>query len=322
MVIMGGSDPQELTARVLQALSSGRLEDLEVTVVVGGSNPHLEKLQNLAAQSELKISVRQDVSNMAELMASADVAISAAGSTCWELCLLGLPALLVDVAANQTALAKELDRRGCAIHIGDRAVTARTIADQLKSLSGSYELRQSLSRRCRELVDGRGASRVADILLGREIRLRRVREEDRRLLWEWANDRDVRAASFSSDSIAWETHVAWFADKVTSSESLLFIAEDKAGTPFGQIRFDLTKNGGADLNLSLVREKRGCGLAVPLIRAGVRELFSSTECKRVHAFVKPENIASARAFEKAGFLRVGNEIVRAHDAIRFDLERK
>ena len=317
LVMMGGSDSENLTARVIQALALAGLEDVGTTVVVGGSNPHFVMLQNLAAQSGQKITLRRDVSNMAEPMAAADVAISAAGSTCWELCLLGLPALLVDVADNQSELAKELDRRGCAIRVGDRTVSLERIAEQLKRLGGSQELRQSLSQRSRELVDGDGAMRVVSVLRGTEgMRLRRARADDIRLLWEWANDPEVRAASFSSAPIPWETHVVWFAEKVGQNRSLLFIAEDEEGIAFGQIRFDL-KGGEAELNLSLAKEKRGIGLAVPLIEAGVREVLAGTECERVHAFVKPQNAASARAFEKAGFVRVGMEQVRENSAVHF-----
>jgi UDP-2,4-diacetamido-2,4,6-trideoxy-beta-L-altropyranose hydrolase len=317
LVMMGGSDPENLTARVMQALPWAELEDVETTVVIGGSNPHFAMLQNLAARSGQKITLRRDVSNVAEPMAAADVAISAAGSTCWELCLLGIPALLVDVADNQSELARELDRRGCAVHMGDRTVSVEKIAVQLKRLVGSRELRQSLSQGSRELVDGDGAMRVVSVLRGTEgMRLRRARADDIRLLWEWANDPEVRAASFSSAPIPWETHVAWFAEKVGQNRSLLFIAENEQGIAFGQIRFDL-KGGEAELNLSLAKEKRGIGLAVPLIEAGVREVLAGTECERVHAFVKPQNAASARAFEKAGFVRVGVEQVRENSAVHF-----
>jgi UDP-2,4-diacetamido-2,4,6-trideoxy-beta-L-altropyranose hydrolase len=317
LVMMGGSDPENLTARVIQALALAELEDVETTVVIGGSNPHFAMLQNLAGQFGQKVTLRRDVSNMAEPMAAADVAISAAGSTCWELCLLGLPALLVDVADNQTELARELDRRGCAVHMGDRAVSIEKIAEQLKRLVRSQELRQSLSQRSRELVDGGGAMRVVSLLRGAEgVRLRRARADDIRLLWDWANDPEVRAASFSSAPIPWETHLAWFAEKVGQNRSLLFIAENEDGLAFGQIRFDL-KGGEAELNLSLAKEKRGIGLAVPLIEAGVRELLAGTECERVHAFVKPQNTASARAFEKAGFVRVAVEQVRENSAVHF-----
>jgi RimJ/RimL family protein N-acetyltransferase len=76
------------------------------------------------------------------------------------------------------------------------------------------------------------------------------------------------------------------------------------------------------LNLSLAKEKRGLGLAVPLIEAGVREVLASTNCENVHAFVKPQNAASGRAFEKAGFVRAGVEQIRGNTAVHFVWERK
>lgn len=158
LVMMGGSDPENITARVISALQG--FHDLEITVVVGGSNPHLPELEQLVARSGQTITLREDVSNMPELMAEADLALSAAGSTTWELCLMGLPAMLIDVAANQTALARELDRTGCAVHVGDRTITASAVAQQLHDVLGSREQRQLLSRRCRTLVDGCGTDRV------------------------------------------------------------------------------------------------------------------------------------------------------------------
>ena len=47
----------------------------------------------------------------------ADVAVSAAGTTCWEMCLLGLPAILIGLAPNQRPVAQELDRRGVAVYL-------------------------------------------------------------------------------------------------------------------------------------------------------------------------------------------------------------
>ena len=274
LVMMGGSDPENVTARVIQALGLAGLNDMETTVVVGGSNLNLERLESLVAQARPRITVRSDVSNVAELMAAADVAISAAGSTCWELCAMGLPSLLIDIADNQTNLAKELDQRGCAIRVGDRTVSPERIADRFKQLVGSYDIRRSLSQRSHELVDGGGAMRVVSVLRGAEgITLRCARAEDVRLLWELANDPQVRAASFSSDPIPWETHVEWFAEKSQSSKSLLLIAEHRGGNPIGQIRFDLNGNE-AELNISLVKENRGMGLAVPMIKEGLREVFS------------------------------------------------
>ncbi len=315
LVTMGGSDPEGLTARAVEALGLAGTKGLDVTVMIGGSNPHFDLLQSMAAKQCAKIRVRHDISDVAEVMAVADVAIAAAGSTCWELSLLGLPALLIDVAANQTALAQELHRRECAIHVGDRNVSARKIADEFSRLVSSLELRQSLSHRSRALVDGKGAARVVSSLRNdKSVRLRRVRADDIHLLWKWANDPEVREASFSAASIPWEAHVAWFQEKFGSS--FMLVCENEQGVPFAQVRFDL--NGSeAELNISISKEKRGCGLAVPVIEAAVRELFANNDCKRVHAFVKRGNEPSARAFKRAGFVPMGVKEVRGNTALHF-----
>jgi UDP-2,4-diacetamido-2,4,6-trideoxy-beta-L-altropyranose hydrolase len=321
LVMMGGSDPKNLTARVMDALKLARIQDLEATVVAGGSNPHFTMLESAATKSGQAITVKRDVTNVAELMAAADVVISAAGSTCWELCLLGLPALLLDVAANQSAIARELNKRGCAIHVGDGTVTAEKIAHHLERLLHSHDIRRSLSQRARALVDGNGARRAASVLRGGAgLWLRRAQGEDGRLLWEWANDPEVRAAAFSSDLISWETHVAWLAEKLGDRRSLIFIAEDEEATPVGQIRFDGRPDGDWEVDVSIARAMRGRGLASMLIMRGIRTIRKEAHVARVHAFVKPANAASLRAFEKANFTRKGTEQVRGNAAIHLVYE--
>jgi len=326
LVMMGGSDSENLTARVIEALALARFENVETTVVVGGSNPHRATLEKSAARSGLKITMRNNVSNVAELMAAADVGISAAGSTCWELCLLGLPALVIDVAANQTAVAKELDDGGCAIHVGNQKVGAERIAEELRRVLGSQELRRSLAQKSRELVDGDGARRVVATLRGTDpggstgtgggLRFRRARAEDNRLLWEWANDAKVRASSFSPEPIPWESHVQWLARKLSHDQTLMLIAEED-GVPCGQIRFDARPDGDWEVDLSVAKAMRGRGLGARLIEFGVRALLREHCNARVHAFVKPANAASARAFEDVGFERVGEEEIRGNRAIHF-----
>jgi UDP-2,4-diacetamido-2,4,6-trideoxy-beta-L-altropyranose hydrolase len=180
LVMMGGSDQANVTATVIEGLRRAAIAELDVTVLVGGSNPHFSELHALAASSGLKIQLLRDASNVGEIMAAADIAISAAGSTCWELCLLGLPSLLIDVADNQSEVAKALHQRGCAVHIGDHAVSAEIVSKKLKWLAENHELRQSLARRSRELVDGKGATRVISILRGASsLQLRHAHDEDR-----------------------------------------------------------------------------------------------------------------------------------------------
>src|SRR5215472_2343913 len=105
LVTMGGSDPENLTLRAIEALELINVDRLEAVVVVGGSNLHASSLRAAVAKSHKNIRLLTDVSNMSESMKWAEVAVSAAGSTRWEMCFFGLPAVLIDFAPNQTPVA-------------------------------------------------------------------------------------------------------------------------------------------------------------------------------------------------------------------------
>ena len=170
LVTLGGSDPEDVTSRVLQAVDEVQDQRLEVVVIAGGSNPHLASLHRHISQAQHDVRLVKNAENMAELMAWADVAVSAAGATCWEMCLLGLPAVVVDLAPNQVPIARELHRRGIAIYAGSaNALSPSAIAGPLCEILRSVERRSTMSRMGRELVDGNGAARVAALLRGAEI---------------------------------------------------------------------------------------------------------------------------------------------------------
>jgi UDP-2,4-diacetamido-2,4,6-trideoxy-beta-L-altropyranose hydrolase len=163
LVTMGGSDPGNVTATVIGALHqlSDVMSNTEVTVVVGGSNPHFESLQRSASLGGGRFRLLKSVANMPELMAQADVAVAGAGTTCWEMCLLQLPLVLIDLADNQRAIARGLDALGAAVHLGTAGtVTEQQIAKRVTSLLASEAERAALSQRCGKLVDGRGSERV------------------------------------------------------------------------------------------------------------------------------------------------------------------
>lgn len=316
LVTMGGSDPENFTEHAIEALNLIEHDSLEATIVIGGSNARSEVFTRIAAGTGKRIALLRDISNMAELMAGADVAVSAAGTTCWEICLMGLPAFLVDLAENQSRIARELDRRGCAIHLG-REVSSEKLAGQIESLLRSRDKRQGMSARGRELVDGEGASRVVSDLRSGWFRLRRAQENDSRLFWEWANDSDVRAAAFSSTPIPWEEHECWFKNKMSDPDCCILVGEDGQGRAIGQFRVDWRSREEGEIDVSVSRESRGAGYGKALIEMGVSQSFAERGAARLHAFVKLENQASRRAFELAGFGSLGEEQVNGHAVIHY-----
>jgi len=170
LVTMGGSDPDNFTGKAVDGLRAMKVEimkaEIKIRVLAGGSNPHMAALEEIRAGGENSIELVRDASNMPEQMGWADLAVAGAGSTCLEMCFMGLPALLIDLAENQTPIANEFARRGTAYHLGNsKTVTPDRIGEETRRLLDSAAERSAMSRRGRELVDGAGAGRVARELL-------------------------------------------------------------------------------------------------------------------------------------------------------------
>lgn len=171
LVTLGGSDPDNVTGKVLDALSQEKNKELECVVVVGGSNAHLESLRAAICHPPSAIRLVVDATNMPELMAWADVAVAAGGTTSWELAFMGLPAIVLVLAQNQRENAERLGKIGATLNLGLHAeVSAKQIAKALRLLLEDCPSRAAMSERGQELVDGRGADRVIATVAKNETR--------------------------------------------------------------------------------------------------------------------------------------------------------
>lgn len=321
LVTLGGSDPDNVTLKLIEALDQVQVNLLEVVVVVGSSNPHMASLQQAVQRSPHALRVEQNVTDISELMAWAEVLLSAGGSTCWEIAFMGKPALILSIADNQIAVAAGLEQAHAAINIGHHAtLTTEVVAKLLMDLLVSPEKRSSLAHQGRRLVDGRGASRVVDLMNNRGLRLRPVQAEDSRLIWAWANDPAARLQSFSSESIRWEQHQAWFEARMSDPLTRFYVAVDAHDRPIGQIRFQLEAES-ATVSVSLGPEQRGKGYGAALIRLGSQQIWSETSVMRIHAYIKQDNHASLRVFTDAEYVNAGTNIIQGNPALQYILTR-
>lgn len=319
LVTLGGGDFDNVTLKVIQALQLLEVPDLEAVVVVGGSNPHYETLR-AAVTSTPWIQLVRNVTTMPDLMAWADVAISAAGSTCWELALMGLPALLIVLAENQRPIATGMAQAHAAFNLGEHStLTAAHIAKTLSGAISQASQRKTFSQHSRALIDGQGSQRIANFLQ-RKLSLRPAQATDSALIWGWSNDAVTRAASFTATPILWETHLAWFAERLSDPHCRFYLALDASGAPVGQIRYQL-EGEAATVSVSVAPERRGNGCGTALIQAGTQQLFADTPVKHIHAYIKPENIASTLAFQRAGFEEVEATFMKGVQARHLVCER-
>lgn len=165
LVTLGGSDPNNVTLKVIHALQQTQIDGLEAVVVVGGSNPHHEALKSAVRDSRVPIRLKSNVTNMPELMAWADVAVSAGGSTCWELAFMGLLNLVLILAENQQPIAEGLDDAEVAMNLGwYTSVSTSEITQAMVQLSKDSVTRSDMAQHGRELVNGGGSFRVITAL--------------------------------------------------------------------------------------------------------------------------------------------------------------
>lgn len=159
-ISMGGVDLLNSTGQALAAVRQSRLDkECRVTIVMGGRAPGLKVVEEAAQQFPWPIDVKVDVSNMAELMTQADLAIGAAGGSAWERCCLGLPSLLVVLADNQRNGALALARAGAARLIGDASNIETQIPSAIDAMQNGATLAE-MAVRAGAVTDGQGVERV------------------------------------------------------------------------------------------------------------------------------------------------------------------
>lgn len=160
MVTMGGGDPDNMTAKVVAALRSIDDAQMRVRIVIGPVFPGRLLLAE-AIEGDDRFLILPFCDDMPGLMEWADLAVSAAGSTCWELLYMGVPFVLVALAENQRGLADELGRRNLAVNLGWHAQTDEFLVQRsVESLRADPTRRRLMSYGGRNLVDGNGARLV------------------------------------------------------------------------------------------------------------------------------------------------------------------
>jgi UDP-2,4-diacetamido-2,4,6-trideoxy-beta-L-altropyranose hydrolase len=306
LVFFGGVDPANLTGQALEALMDPALAHLAVDVVLGLQSPHHQAVGELAARRP-HTTLHSPLPSLAGLIARADLSIGAGGSTTWERACLGLPSLVVAIAANQLPFAQALDQAGHLQLLGDAATVT---VDQIRSALRAQIALPFHGAAGSDLTDGWGASRLATAMLGAQgaINLRQATVGDEALLLRWANDPQVRANSFSPEPIAAADHHDWFQKGLANPNRLLLIATATDGCPIGQIRFDRQPAGAeglaseATVDLSLDRCARGHGLAAELVLLGLQAMDQRWgPATDAVAEVLPSNTASDACFARAGF---------------------
>ena len=345
LVNLGGVDNDNITLTILQSLQGiAQIKDYSVTVVMGKTAPHIDSVQDFANKANFACEVIVNAHNMAQLMANADLAIGAAGSTTWERCCLGLPMLLIVLADNQTVIAEALAQNNVVKVVSDIAKLDAQLPTLLDELSKNYK---TYSQKSAQLVDGHGSTRVANWLEFTQqfqtYSIRQATDADTQLVWQWRNHPDVRQWMFGQEEIALADHKRWFGRQLDSRNVYLriFRVNDE---PMGFINvtqstvdnyqtLQPSKASAAKSNEKTASwgfylspdSPKGQGLGFALGVLAISQIFNTTDIGKITAQVLAYNTASLALHRKLGFSEIG--VLKQHfgvgdkqfDVVAFEL---
>lgn len=169
LITTGGTDPFNVTLNLLNiCLKNQKLSLYSYHVIVGSMNLYEEQLRQL---SDLypNVILHKNVKNMGDYMRKCEMAVSAGGTTLFELCACAAPTVCFSFADNQTEFAKQMGEHQIMLYAGDaryQKAIEQDICNKLLMFSEDDALREKYSRNMSQLVDGRGCERIAERVCG------------------------------------------------------------------------------------------------------------------------------------------------------------
>ncbi len=325
LVTLGGSDPDNVTLKVVRALKQLDIEAVEAKIVVGPASLYLSSVREEVEKGRYPGSISLiHNADMPDLMNWADIALCGGGITCLELVFMGVPCLVFTLAENQKNIGAGLQAAGAAIDLGwPEQIDVGRLAKDIKKLMMNSDLQKKMSTAAENLVDGQGAQRVAFLMawLSQEkdaqgVNIREARLEDCEQIWLLSNSTGVRENSFNPEPIELESHITWYEKKLASAD-VAFYVSDLQGVLGGQVRYDKIKDA-AEISFSVAPAFRGRGMGKTLIRDTIGQACERLNVGRVFGLVREFNHASIHTFLGSGFQRVCEQEINNCKCIRFE----
>lgn len=165
LITTGGGDSDNIAGKIFQKIYDDRYD---YHLITGRFNPHLKELEQLASACR-NLHIYHDVENMAELMCRCDIAVTAGGTTIYELAAIGVPFVCFSYAENQELLTNYIGQHDIAGFAGAYHKNPQQTLEKMKKIvnemAESKEKRGVCHDREKQLIDGRGAERLAREML-------------------------------------------------------------------------------------------------------------------------------------------------------------
>ena len=296
-VFFGGIDAAGMTLRTIQILKD--YPYIHAHIVSSEHCADWQRLSDICAEAPY-FTLYKNVDNMAQLMASCDVAIGAGGTTQWERACIGIPSLVVSIADNQTHICQDTAETGYCYYAGKcQDMSQETYSIMLESFILNPYLRKNIFNITKKIKFS--ASFVSCFFYSNNIvNIRHATKNDAENLFYWRNHANNRIHSHSSQEFSMQNHLEWFESVINNKNQHLYIVSDNH-KDIGVVRFD-EKDTHNLVSIYLVPDthKKGYGKMV-LKTAEDYFALSVKNNKPFYAEILSNNKSSIKLFENLGY---------------------
>ena len=301
LIYFGGSDRDNASEQVVDAIIRHHIEGCVIELVVGSGNNRLEVLKEKYRQNP-GVHVHSSLGTLAGLVRQCDIAIGAGGVSAFERAAAALPTFLFSLSENQISVCRDLDARGLAKYAGNfdkfnSEIFAAQFSEYLEALPEFVGFSDTPN-----VIDCLGAKRLAELIYPSQqesLKIRQAAELDLSTYFSWVNDPLVRGNSLNSNRVTFHSHREWFIESLTNPDVLMLVFELDS-LPVAQVRFTM-EEGNWNINYSLDEVVRGRGWGKFVVQSAVTWLRLNRDSRPITAVVKSTNLASLGALTASGF---------------------
>ncbi|MFS4446108.1 UDP-2,4-diacetamido-2,4,6-trideoxy-beta-L-altropyranose hydrolase [Maribacter sp. 2307UL18-2] len=318
-VCFGGADMLNLSAKVTKGLLATSFTNT-IHIVLGEAYKHNE-IFDLVRHPGKKVHIHRNLSEveLINVMSSCNFAIVPTSTIFYELCCVKMPILAGYFVENQKLIYEAMAKEEVILEGGDFAQYSVSDFEKVfRHKLGAIDPKAYTAKQ-HVIFDGNSGKRVLGLINGLNVSFRVAEESDLQRTFEWSSDAEVRKNSFHSETITIESHTTWFLNKIVQS-STLFLIVLVNGCPAGVVRYENSAEATV-VGILISAKFRGQNLASPILRKSADICFEKFESP-ILAYIKKENIASSRSFEKAGYAFIEEKEIQGHESGVYKLEQE
>ena len=301
IISFGGSDKENLTDKVLDVLSQKKFDTFKIKVAIGKNYQYFDDLVK-KYRSNKKIFFYKNLKSLASINYNSDLSIGAGGISTWERLCLSLPSVVFLVSDNQKVTINALQKRKTIIYAGkEKKFNKNNFESLIQLCKKNYKKIYQNMEYGKILVDGRGTTRVKEILFPKsKLRtiIRRAKKEDLYEYYNWKNDVEVRKNSFNKKMINFKSHKKWFYNQLKFPKKNFLYVYGIKDILFGQTRLNVF-NKIAKIDYSIDKDFRQRGLGYKMLEQVIKK--NELRNKSYVAEVKTLNTASINIFGNLNF---------------------